>query len=63
MIPASNSAEPVLAQAGPPLALVGGHMGPLSHPATVNEAIRRFLERAYLPYLKSHRRPAAATAR
>jgi pimeloyl-ACP methyl ester carboxylesterase len=40
-----------------------GHMGPLTHPAAVNEAIRRFLERAYLPYRKSHRLPAAATAR
>ena len=40
-----------------------GHMGPLTHAAAVNDAIRRFLERAYLPYRKSHLRPAAATAK
>ena len=40
-----------------------GHMGPLTHAAAVNDAIRRFLERAYLPYRKSHLRPAAAIAR
>lgn len=57
----------LLAGALPGVALVEfedlGHMGPVTHPAPVNEAIRQFLERAYLPYRNSHRRPAAATAK
>jgi pimeloyl-ACP methyl ester carboxylesterase len=57
----------LLAGALPGVALVEfedlGHMGPVTHPAPVNEAIRQFLERVYLPYRNSHRRPAAATAK
>jgi pimeloyl-ACP methyl ester carboxylesterase len=40
-----------------------GHMGPLTHPAAVNEAIRRFLERAYLPYQRARNRSMSGLTR